>query len=178
MFLPRECGACAFQSIPNAMFSRVLAASQMLGQSVFAAETSTAKELKRTRKSLTLDQFPAKGWLTPICRCFTTTGSVLFLQMRMKGSSTCLLYVQAPIIERIKSWALKGVVLNRIPIRQNRPQKIEWPPVLRFAQLQNCLHHLQRVCTGCFTQCFKSATEKKRNQYYLYALVMRRACYE
>ena len=137
MFLPRECGACAFQSIPNAMFSRVLAASQMLGHSVFAAETSTAKELKRTRKSLTLDQFPAKGWLTPICRCFTTTGSVLFLQTRMKGSSTCLLYVQAPIIERIKSWGLKGVVLNRISIRQNRPQKIEWSPVLRFAQLQN-----------------------------------------
>ena len=137
MFLPRECGACAFQSIPNAMFSRVLAASQMLGQSVFAAETSTAKELKRTRKSLTLDQFPAKGWLTPICRCFTTTGSVLFLQTRMKGSSTSLLYVQAPIIERIKSWGQKGVVLNRISIRQNRRQKIEWSPVLRFAQLQN-----------------------------------------
>ena len=173
MFLPRECGACAFQSIPNAMFSRVLAASQMLGQSVFAAETSTAKELKRTRKSLTLDQFPAKGWLTPICRCFTTAGSVLFLQTRMKGSSTCLLYVQAPIIERIKRWGLKGVVLNRISIRQNRPQKIEWSPVLRFAQLQNFTFK-----GSTQAQCFKSATEGKGNQYYLYALVMRRACYE
>jgi hypothetical protein len=61
------------------MFSRVLVAWQMLGQSrPSPPRHRVAKELKRTQKSLTLDQFPAKGWLILIRRCFTTMDFVLF----------------------------------------------------------------------------------------------------